>query len=59
MVKKIRLRSQGIRIFPDKTFSQDAEPEYIAVSADGKTAFVTLQENNTVAVIDIRIWSSY
>ena len=47
------LRSQGIRIFPDKTFGQDAEPEYISVSADGKTAFVTLQENNTVAVIDI------
>ena len=52
--QEAELRSQGVRIFPDKTFAQDAEPEHIAVSADGKTAFVTLQENNTVAVIDIK-----
>ncbi|SDS93132.1 S-layer homology domain-containing protein [Paenibacillaceae bacterium GAS479] len=31
----------------------DLEPEYIALSADAKTAFVTLQENNAVAVFDI------
>lgn len=31
----------------------DWEPEYIAVSPDGRTAFVTLQENNAVAVIDL------
>ncbi|WP_336776983.1 choice-of-anchor I family protein [Paenibacillus sp. MMO-58] len=31
----------------------DLEPEYIALSADGKTAFATLQENNAVAVVDI------
>ena len=29
------------------------EPEYIAISADSKTAWVTLQENNAVAVVDI------
>lgn len=33
--------------------AQDLEPEYIAVSPDGSTAFVTLQENNAVATIDI------
>lgn len=31
----------------------DWEPEYIAVSPDGRQAFVTLQENNAVAVIDL------
>ena len=47
------LRSRGVRIFPDKTFAEDAEPEYIAVSADSSTAYVTLQENNAIAVVDI------
>ncbi len=31
----------------------DWEPEYIAVSPDGSKAFVTLQENNAIAVIDL------
>jgi DNA-binding beta-propeller fold protein YncE len=48
------LRAQGVRIFgPGATAAQDFEPEYIAVSADGKTAYVTLQENNAVAIVDI------
>lgn len=33
--------------------AQDLEPEYIAVSPDGLKAWVTLQENNAVAVINI------
>ncbi|MDO5692381.1 MAG: choice-of-anchor I family protein [Pseudomonadota bacterium] len=48
------LLTKGIRIFgPKATASQDIEPEYIAVSSDGKTAWVTLQENNALAKVDI------
>jgi hypothetical protein len=39
--------------FESVTVAQDLEPEYIAISPDGTTAFVTLQENNAIAVLDI------
>jgi hypothetical protein len=48
------LRAQGIRIFgPGASASKDFEPEYIATSADSRQAYVTLQENNAIAVVDI------
>lgn len=47
------LRDAGVRIFPGRNASDDFEPEYIAVTPDGSTAFVTLQENNAVAKIDL------
>ncbi|WP_288255079.1 choice-of-anchor I family protein [uncultured Hydrogenophaga sp.] len=48
------LRAQGVRIYgPGASAAQDFEPEYIAISADGKTAWATLQENNAMAKIDI------
>ncbi len=47
------LRAKGIRIFPGKTAGADFEPEYIAIAPDGSQAFVTLQEANAFAVIDL------
>ncbi|PSN18849.1 alkaline phosphatase [filamentous cyanobacterium CCP5] len=48
------LRASGVRIFgPGATVAQDLEPEYIAVSEDSTRAFVTLQENNALAVVDL------
>jgi len=46
------LRAEGVRIFgPGATVAQDLEPEYITVQS-GK-AYVALQENNALAVVDI------
>ncbi|HEX2797493.1 MAG TPA: esterase-like activity of phytase family protein, partial [Immundisolibacter sp.] len=45
----------GVRIFgPGATPAQDVEPEYISIDPTGARAFVTLQENNALAEIDIR-----
>ncbi|MBP8067161.1 MAG: choice-of-anchor I family protein [Pedobacter sp.] len=48
------LVAAGLRIYgPNATFAQDIEPEYVAVAADSKKAYVTLQENNGVAEVDL------
>lgn len=49
-----KLRNRGIRVFgPGAGASRDFEPEYVSVSDDSKTAYVSLQENNAIAEIDI------
>ncbi len=48
------LSVKGFRIYgPGKNFLKDIEPEYITVSDDSKTAWVTLQENNGIAELDV------
>jgi hypothetical protein len=34
--------------------SRNLEPEYVAVDQQSRTAYVTLQENNAIAVVDLR-----
>ncbi|NES06480.1 MAG: PEP-CTERM sorting domain-containing protein [Okeania sp. SIO2F4] len=48
------LKAEGVRIFgPNATVAQDLEPEDIAFSEDGTTAYVTLQENNALGILDL------
>lgn len=45
---------KDVRVFgPDASLQQDLEPEYITTSADSTTAWVSLQENNAMAKVDI------
>jgi 2',3'-cyclic-nucleotide 2'-phosphodiesterase/3'-nucleotidase/5'-nucleotidase len=52
--QRATLATEGVRMFgPNANLSQDLEPEYIAVSADGTQAMVVLQENNAFAKVDL------
>ncbi|GAB4404472.1 MAG: choice-of-anchor I family protein [Bryobacter sp.] len=47
----------GVRVFGPTSrplvVAENLEPEYIAVTPDSRTAYVTLQENNAVAVVNL------
>lgn len=45
--------NEGVLLKKDSDPLEDLEPEYIAISDDNKTAYVSLQENNAIASIDI------
>ncbi|MFA0964503.1 choice-of-anchor I family protein [Roseivirga sp. BDSF3-8] len=48
------LEAGGFRVFgPHASFAQDIEPEYVTISEDSRTAWVSLQENNGIARIDL------
>ena len=50
----VRSFEPGVRIFgPGASPSQDFEPEFLAISPDSRMVWVTLQENNAIAVVDI------
>lgn len=48
------LRAAGVRIQAGVSASVALEPEYVGLSADGRSAMVTLQENNAVALVDLQ-----
>jgi len=51
--RRQELINKGVRLFgPNASVSQDLEPEYITV-ADDSIAYVSLQENNAFALINI------
>jgi hypothetical protein len=53
--RKALLQAAGVKFAgpPGTTVAQDLEPEYITVAADGKKAWVSLQEANAIGIIDL------
>lgn len=47
------LINDGVLLKADTAPSVDLEPEFIVVAPDSRTAYVTLQENNAVAALDL------
>ncbi|GAA4010605.1 hypothetical protein GCM10022408_23670 [Hymenobacter fastidiosus] len=53
-----QLRADGVRLYGGtaanpSSVAQDLEPEYVAVSADSRLVYITLQENNALATLDL------
>ncbi|MEZ0612188.1 choice-of-anchor I family protein [Fibrella sp. WM1] len=52
--QRATLLAGGFRLFgPKASLAQDVEPEYVAISPDSRRAWVTLQENNAIAEVDL------
>lgn len=53
--QKAALQALGVRLSNQNgiTLAQDVEPEYLTIDAAGTTAWVTLQEANAIAEVDI------
>lgn len=55
------LIAEGFRLFSedggDISVSLGTEPEFVSVSSDGNFAFVSLQENNAIGVLDLTLAS--
>lgn len=54
------LRAAGVRLYGragnvanGSTVAQDLEPEYVAFTPDSRFAYITLQENNALLVVDL------
>lgn len=51
---KTALLAENVRVFfTGSSAAQDLEPEYITTNADGTRAYVTLQEANAIAIVDL------
>ncbi|MCM3761068.1 choice-of-anchor I family protein [Alkalihalobacillus oceani] len=48
------LFDEHVRVSSKGSAAQQIEPEYIVVSDDSRTAYVALQENNAIAIIDLQ-----
>ncbi|HSG50565.1 MAG TPA: choice-of-anchor I family protein, partial [Rheinheimera sp.] len=53
--RKALLQQAGVKFAGpvNMTVAQELEPEYITVAADGKTAWVSLQESNAIGILDL------
>ena len=52
--QQAHLAKEGFRVFgPDASLAEDVEPEFITISEDSRYAWVSLQENNGLARIDL------
>src|SRR3989338_3552534 len=49
----VSLPSGMFKISPTATLGQDLEPEWISFSSNSETAYISLQENNGYAIIDL------
>ena len=53
-IMETSLEADGFRVFgPNASLAQDVEPEYVAISDNSEVAWVTLQENNGIAKVNL------